>query len=155
MRRTTKLQDKLIGAAKKGLRPKEILDFKQIPAAIRPALAELLSDLSDCVSSKIKEETKTTTRFDPESVQGIRKELGLSQNQFASLCGCSPESVRNWEHGRAIPGGAFVAFLYKICEEHGIDIPTFFKPKNYFRSKHKPHHFLKPKKKKQREKKKK
>ena len=128
MRKKTKLQDGLIKATKQGLRPREVLDFRQIPEAIRPELVKLLSDLRDYALSKIKEGTNTATRFDPESIKEIREKLELSQNQFANLLGCTPESIRNWEHDRSVPAGQFIDLLYKICGEHGIDTPVFFKP---------------------------
>jgi putative transcriptional regulator len=38
-------------------------------------------------------------------VGAIRAKLGLTQEQFATLCGVSVATVRNWEQHRRVPRG--------------------------------------------------
>lgn len=38
-------------------------------------------------------------------VQAVRRELGLSQAEFADAFGISVATLRNWEQGRRIPRG--------------------------------------------------
>jgi putative transcriptional regulator len=45
-------------------------------------------------------------RIDRPNVQKIRRNLGLTQEQFAALLGISPATLRNWEQGRRKPEGA-------------------------------------------------
>lgn len=47
----------------------------------------------------------TSSVLSPDAVRGLRKHLGLSQENFARALGVSNATVRNWEHGRAVPGG--------------------------------------------------
>lgn len=44
-------------------------------------------------------------------VSAIRRELGLSQEQFARLMGVSVATLRNWEQGRREPHGAARSLL--------------------------------------------
>jgi putative transcriptional regulator len=57
----------------------------------------------------------------PETVdvRHIRKELGMSQVEFAMSFGFGIDAVRNWEQGRRRPEGAARAFLKVI--EHDPD----------------------------------
>jgi putative transcriptional regulator len=45
-------------------------------------------------------------RIDRPNVRKIRRDLGLTQEQFAALLGISPATLRNWEQGRRKPEGA-------------------------------------------------
>jgi putative transcriptional regulator len=44
-------------------------------------------------------------------VASIRAKLGLTQEQFAQLCGVSVATLRNWEQGRRRPTGPSRALL--------------------------------------------
>ena len=44
-------------------------------------------------------------------VTAIRTKLGLTQEQFAHLCGVSIATLRNWEQGRRRPNGPSRALL--------------------------------------------
>ena len=60
----------------------------------------------------------TTIRLPIASdVPGIRKELGLSQEQFAGLMGVSVATLRNWEQGRREPHGPARALLLVASRE--------------------------------------
>jgi putative transcriptional regulator len=55
----------------------------------------------------------------PEQVDvgAIRKQLGLSQAEFAARFGFKLDAVQNWEQGRRRPEGAARAFLRVIERE--------------------------------------
>ncbi|HEU5406194.1 MAG TPA: helix-turn-helix domain-containing protein [Nitrospira sp.] len=50
-------------------------------------------------------------------VARIRKNVGLSQSEFAEQYGFSFRTVQQWEQGRAIPTGATRAYLLVIDHE--------------------------------------
>ena len=56
-------------------------------------------------------------RFEPEDVRQIRKDLGLSQSEFALLIGVSVATLQNWEQGRRQPEGPARALL-RIAATH-------------------------------------
>ena len=51
----------------------------------------------------------------PDEIQNARKQLGLSQDQFADAFGVSASTLRKWEQGRRSPTGAAKTLL-KIIE---------------------------------------
>jgi putative transcriptional regulator len=51
------------------------------------------------------------------AVSAIRKELGLSQDQFAALMGVSVGTLRNWEQGRREPHGPARSLLLVASRE--------------------------------------
>jgi len=50
-------------------------------------------------------------------VQGIRRRLKLSQNEFASRFGIAPGMLRDWEQGRKRPEGPARALLTVIARD--------------------------------------
>ena len=64
-------------------------------------------------------ELRTTTVDLPRAVEvpAIRKELGLSQDQFARLMGVSVATLRNWEQGRREPHGPARSLLLVASRE--------------------------------------
>lgn len=52
-------------------------------------------------------------------VPAIRKELGLSQEQFAGFMGVSVSTLRNWEQERREPHGPARALLLVASKEPG------------------------------------
>lgn len=62
---------------------------------------------------------RTTTVILPRAIEvpAIRKELGLSQQQFAGLIGVSVATLRNWEQGRREPQGPARALLLVASRE--------------------------------------
>jgi len=50
-------------------------------------------------------------------VKAMRKEMHLSQEQFAHRFGFSPARIRDWEQGRSNPDGAVRAYLLVIKRE--------------------------------------
>ncbi|PTU31793.1 transcriptional regulator [Stenotrophobium rhamnosiphilum] len=51
----------------------------------------------------------------PDEIQNARKQLGLSQDQFANAFGVSASTLRKWEQGQRAPTGAAKTLL-KIIE---------------------------------------
>ena len=51
----------------------------------------------------------------PDDIQNARKQLGLSQDQFADAFGVSASTLRKWEQGQRAPTGAAKTLL-KIIE---------------------------------------
>jgi putative transcriptional regulator len=47
----------------------------------------------------------------------IRAKLGVTQEQFADLCGVSVATLRNWEQGRRRPAGPSRALLTLVDQE--------------------------------------
>ena len=62
---------------------------------------------------------RVTTVERPRSIEvpAIRKELGLSQEQFAGLMGVSVATLRNWEQGRREPHGPARSLLLVASRE--------------------------------------
>ena len=56
------------------------------------------------------------TEFKPADVKSIRKELDLTQGEFALMIGVSVATLRNWEQGRRVPEGPARALLRVAAE---------------------------------------
>lgn len=54
---------------------------------------------------------------DQIDVKALRKEMHLSQEQFAHRFGFNPARIRDWEQGRSSPDGAIRAYLLVIMRE--------------------------------------
>lgn len=50
-------------------------------------------------------------KFDPLMVKKIRKQLRVSQSEFAYMIGVSINTLQNWEQGRRRPEGPALALL--------------------------------------------
>lgn len=50
-------------------------------------------------------------------VKALRRNLKLSQSEFAQRYGFTPARVRDWEQGRSKPDGAVRAYLMVIVRE--------------------------------------
>lgn len=81
---------------------------------------EIIEGLEEIKAWKLgKARLRTTTVNLPRAVQvsAIRKELGLSQDQFAGLMGVSVATLRNWEQGRREPHGPARSLLLVASRE--------------------------------------
>lgn len=67
-----------------------------LPEALQPAAVETLPNLT------------------PEAIKQIRKRLGASQEQFASMAGATKTTVVNWEKGYTSPSPTHLARLQEI-----------------------------------------
>lgn len=56
-------------------------------------------------------------RYTPANVRRIRRQLGLSQNQFATALYISIDTLQNWEQGRCVPEGP-AQVLLKIADRN-------------------------------------
>ena len=54
---------------------------------------------------------------EPDHIQKVRQQLGLSQNQFADFFGVSASTLRKWEQGQRAPTGAARTLLTLIERE--------------------------------------
>jgi putative transcriptional regulator len=83
------------------------------------------SDCEDLIRSvrdagKIRRgEAKASRSFEfrPDDVRQLRKDLGLSQSEFAMLIGVSVSTLQNWEQGRRRPEGPARALL-RVVRTH-------------------------------------
>jgi putative transcriptional regulator len=66
---------------------------------------------------KIKLRTFTVNSPRAADVSAIRKELGLSQDQFALFMGVSVATLRNWEQKRREPQGAARSLLLVAAKQ--------------------------------------
>lgn len=81
---------------------------------------EIIEGLEEIKAWRLgKRNLKTTTVALPQGadVPKIRRELGLSQQQFASMVGVSVATLRNWEQGRREPQGPARALLLVAAME--------------------------------------
>jgi len=51
----------------------------------------------------------------------------MSQSAFAPRLGCTPESVRNWEHGRSSPAGLHIDSMHRLCSSVAVPAPEFYR----------------------------
>lgn len=56
-------------------------------------------------------EPSRTTEFKPVDVKAVRRQLGMSQTEFARMIGVSVATLQNWEQGRRRPEGPARALL--------------------------------------------
>lgn len=65
---------------------------------------------------------KHVFEFPDVEIQELRKEVGLSQSEFALLIGVSKRTLENWEQGRRQPTGPAKALLriLKADPKHAI-----------------------------------
>lgn len=54
---------------------------------------------------------------EPDHIQKVRQQLGLSQDQFADFFGVSASTLRKWEQGQRAPTGAARTLLTLIERE--------------------------------------
>ena len=64
-----------------------------------------------------EKEASRTFHLDRVDIKRIRKNFGLTQNQFSSLPGISIGTLRNWEQGRRSPEGP-ARVLLQVAARH-------------------------------------
>ncbi len=57
-----------------------------------------------------------------ETVQLIRKMLGVDQKQFAEIVGVSSTTVAHWESDKSTPSAKAQKKLYELCKENHLDL---------------------------------
>lgn len=73
---------------------------------------ELASSIKQ--AGKIKRgliEPSRVFHFSPMNIKSIRKDLKVSQREFAAMIGVSIDTLQNWEQGRREPEGPAKALL--------------------------------------------
>jgi putative transcriptional regulator len=83
---------------------------------------ELFNELAASVREGgkiLRGQSKPSRKFIVEApdVKEIRSNSGLSQSEFATLMGISVKTLRNWEQGRRVPGGA-ARVLLQVAAKH-------------------------------------
>jgi putative transcriptional regulator len=66
---------------------------------------------------KGKERAKRTYLYKTPDIKVIRKQLNVSQSEFALMIGVSTSTVQNWEQGRREPEGPAKALL-RVAEKN-------------------------------------
>ena len=74
-------------------------------------IIEGLKEFKSWQQGKIKLKTHNVEMPTASDVPAIRKELGLSQTEFAGFMGVSVGTLRNWEQARREPHGPARALL--------------------------------------------
>jgi putative transcriptional regulator len=88
--------------------------FRQLKESIKEA-----GDIMDGQS----EPARVTEIHEPD-VKGIRKKMGLTQEEFASVMGISTGTLRNWEQGRRTPQGAARVLLWVTSDHPEVVLDT-------------------------------
>lgn len=55
-------------------------------------------------------------------VKAVRKEIGVSQKEFANKLHVSFSTVNRWENGHVIPNQLAIATLIELCEREKISV---------------------------------
>ncbi|MCW8869885.1 MAG: helix-turn-helix domain-containing protein [Proteobacteria bacterium] len=83
-------------------------------------LIESIDQMGEIIHGKRK--PKRVFEFPDVEIKELRKEVGLSQSEFALLIGVSKRTLENWEQGRRQPTGPAKALLriLKADPKHAI-----------------------------------
>lgn len=88
-------------------------------------IIEGLAEIKAWQKGETKLKTTVVELTDASKVPAIRKDLGLSQEQFARFMGVSVSTLRNWEQGRRIPRGPARSLLLLAAMEPAAVLKTF------------------------------
>lgn len=55
-------------------------------------------------------------------VKAVRKEIGVSQKEFANELHVSFSTVNRWENGHVMPNQLAIATLIELCEREKISV---------------------------------
>ncbi len=80
-------------------------------------IIEGLKEIKAWKQGKVKLKTTVVELPRAADVPGIRKELGLSQDQFALFMGVSVSTLRNWEQERREPHGPARSLLLVAAKQ--------------------------------------
>lgn len=89
---------------------------------------EIIEGLEEIKAWKHGKKRLTTTTVElprAAGVPAIRKDLGLSQQQFARFMGVSVSTLRNWEQGRREPRGPARSLLLVASMEPAAVLKAF------------------------------
>jgi DNA-binding transcriptional regulator YiaG len=65
----------------------------------------------------VKKDTNAKNQWDSESIQALRRHLGLTQDQLSDELGTRQQTVSEWETGMYKPRGASAKLLSMIAEK--------------------------------------
>jgi DNA-binding transcriptional regulator YiaG len=65
----------------------------------------------------VKKNSEIKNQWNGESVQALRRHLGLTQAQFSEQTGTRQQTISEWETGMYSPRGASVKLLSMIAEK--------------------------------------
>jgi DNA-binding transcriptional regulator YiaG len=65
----------------------------------------------------VKKEDKPRSQWDGESIQALRRHMGLTQTAFSDQLGTRQQTVSEWETGMYKPRGASAKLLSMIAEK--------------------------------------
>ena len=80
----------------------------------KTAFDRIRAGLEDAIAHAGGKSSRARVRVPDLDVAAIRAKLGLTQEQFAHLCGVSVATLRNWEQGRRRPRGPSLALLTMV-----------------------------------------
>ena len=114
------LKSEIIRLAKKEIRSvcgpvaRDVRELKRTVSRLRRTVASLERAAREWTKQvraqkaelKASEGEVEAARFSPRLIRKLRKRLGLSQGQLATVVGVSTVSVGLWEQGKTRPGGA-------------------------------------------------
>jgi DNA-binding transcriptional regulator YiaG len=64
-------------------------------------------------------------KWDSESIQALRRHLGLSQREFSERLGTRQQTISEWETGMYQPRGTSITLLSIIAEQAKFDYEVF------------------------------
>lgn len=64
--------------------------------------------------------------FNPQTIEAVRKKLGLTQQELANKLGVAKTAISRWEQGKVTPDADSLAAIYSQAKEGRIE-PNFFK----------------------------
>jgi DNA-binding transcriptional regulator YiaG len=67
--------------------------------------------------SVVKKDASSKAQWDSQSVQALRRHLGLTQNELSEQLGTRQQTVSEWETGMYQPRGASAKLLSLIAEK--------------------------------------
>jgi len=83
--------------------------FEAIKSGLEDAIAYARGEKSQAIAHRV--------RVVDVDVSAVRREMGLSQSQFAAFFGVSPATIQNWEQRRRRPEGPARVLLTVIARE--------------------------------------
>lgn len=56
--------------------------------------------------------------MNPEEIQKVRMDLGITQEKFAQLLGTTTCSVNRWERGHVVPSRLYIKEIKELARNH-------------------------------------
>jgi DNA-binding transcriptional regulator YiaG len=76
----------------------------------------------------MKKNTAPKDRWDGQSIQALRRHLGLTQDEFSQQLGTRQQTISEWETGLYQPRGASAKLLSIVAEKarfkYDVSLPT-------------------------------